>query len=125
MSNRQIGHEGERFVGSYLEALGFTIKAYNYQQRCGEIDVIALKKDLLLFVEVKVRKELYGTIADLIGPSKQHKIIKTAVSYVVREHPSKDLVYRFDVAVLKPEGASYRLTYIPNAFTPTDNHRFI
>lgn len=121
MGNRQkkIGHEGERWVGSYLEAQGFIIQAYNYRECYGEIDIIAHQHDMLLFVEVKVRRALYSTIADLIGVSKQRKIIKTAYAYVVKHALSKNLVYRFDVAVLKPleKESTYNLTYIPNAFT--------
>jgi putative endonuclease len=116
---KELGAEGERLVGRYLESRGFTIHTYNYTQRCGEIDIIASNKDLLAFIEVKLRQKHYFNLSEVVNPTKQYKIIKAA-RYYVATHKLHNTVQRFDIALLEPNGNTYRITYIPNAFAPPD-----
>lgn len=116
-TRKTLGHNGECFVGRYLEKQGFTIHAYNYRQKYGEIDLIAQQGELLIFVEVKVRRTAYTMLAELVNSSKQRKIIKTAYAYLLKKN-TRALIYRFDVALLRPETKdTFVITYIPNAFT--------
>ena len=71
----------------------------------------------MVFVEVKFRHHAYFNISEVIVPTKQRKIIKTAHLYIAEHHLLQNLVYRFDVALLAADGADYQITYIPNAFT--------
>lgn len=111
-----LGKKGEELVAHYLKKEGFTILAMNYSRRSGEIDIIAQKKEVLAFVEVKVRTYAYFNISEVIVPAKQNKIIKTALAYIA-EQGFEDTVYRFDVALLEPVGNDFSITYMPNAFT--------
>lgn len=112
-----FGKQGETYVASYLKARGYSVCALNYTTRQGEIDVIVKKKDLLAFVEVKIRRTTYFPLSELISPAKQKKIIKTALSYILT-NKIRDMAYRFDVALLEfsPIG-EYTITYLENAFT--------
>lgn len=103
-------------VARYLEEQKFTIRACNYRQRWGEIDLIAVKDELLAFVEVKLRQNHYFNLSEVISKSKQCKIVKTARFYIAH-HALYCMVYRFDVALIEQEEHDYQLTYIPNAFT--------
>lgn len=50
---RKTGDKGERIATKYLKKKGYKIIERNYLEKCGEIDIIALKDDILHFVEVK------------------------------------------------------------------------
>ena len=109
---KRLGNQGEDLVAKNLEQHGFTIKHRNYRKCYGEIDIIAHKDDLLVFVEVKYRKQAFFEASQLVPRSKQKKIIMVAKEYMARyDHAEK--VCRFDIALVEGE----KLTYIPHAFT--------
>src|SRR5437762_2657431 len=101
MNQKRIGNEGETFVAHQLYKQGFTIMARNYRRQFGEIDIIAQKKELLIFVEVKVRAPSSVDHAEIILPSKQHKIIQVAKAFIAL-HNITDKICRFDVAFVHP-----------------------
>ena len=113
------GKEGELLVAQYLQKYGYKILAHNYRKRFGEIDLIAQKKDTIAFIEVKWRHNPLIDSAELIGPSKQKKIISIAKEFLSK-HTHEDVVYRFDVALIEQNNNSINLQYIPNAFTAFD-----
>lgn len=110
-----LGRKAEIFVGVDLERRGFAILAYNYKKFFGEVDIIARKKDLLVFVEVKVRKAHKAYMTELVPASKQRKIIQVARIYLA-EHGITKCVVRFDVALVWAQEDSFSLEYIENAF---------
>lgn len=112
----QLGQSGEDAVARELEAQGYIIVARNYRQRCGEIDLIARQNDVFTFVEIKTRKWEYFSLASVVTKSKQQKIIKTAKIFIA-ENQVSNCILRFDIATVLKVGASYRISYIPNAFT--------
>ncbi len=109
-----LGTIGEKKVVNYLLQDGFTIIEQNYRVREGEIDIIAQKKELLIFVEVKTRATPTYALSEVITRSKQKKIIFTAKHFLVTHH-YKNHVYRFDVALV--EGSDLTINYITNAFS--------
>jgi putative endonuclease len=115
----EFGKTGEQMVADYLKQHGFVIKAMNYRQRCGEIDVIAYKDSVVAFVEVKTRAHEYFNVSEVISVSKQRKIIKTALMYAAAQGLTEH-VLRFDVALLQLQQNQYTVTYIENAFTAAD-----
>lgn len=115
MNTTALGTHAELFVARQLEAEGFTILEHNYKKKFGEIDLIASKKELLIFVEVKMRTTRYFDPAELITPSKQHKIIITASNYVACNNiDDKDC--RFDVALVEIQNNTFTMNYISDAF---------
>jgi len=112
----RLGKAGEEIVVEKLQSEGFSILERNYTKRFGEVDIIASKKELLIFVEVKMRKNPLFDLAYLIVPSKQKKIISIAKEYITRyDHSQK--VCRFDVALIEGTIQKHTLTYLANAFT--------
>lgn len=109
-----FGNQAEEFVKNHLTKDGFTILAMNYRQRIGEIDIIAYKKDLCIFVEVKARAS-GQFLHQSVSPSKQEKIKLTA-RYFLHEKRIADKNCRFDVALFSGTCPNWQLTYIPNAF---------
>lgn len=115
MNSTSLGTHAELFVAQQLEAQGFAILEHNYKRKCGEIDLIATKKDLLIFVEVKMRSARYFDPAELITLSKQKKIIKTASEYLARNNiTTKDC--RFDVALVELWSSEFFMAYLTDAF---------
>ncbi len=112
----QFGRAAEEAVIRYLQEQGYTCCARNYRSSAGEIDIVVRKDELLAFVEVKAREHCYFPLSEVIVPEKQRKIIRTARRYIFNER-QRDLIFRFDVALVEPEGTQWSITYIPNAFT--------
>jgi len=108
---KRFGTEGEQLVAAELKKQGFVVEHKNYRKPYGEIDLIASKKDLLVFVEVKRRTRAPFALGQLITPSKQKKIILVAQEYIAR-YNHEEKYCRFDVALL----VGKKITYIPDAF---------
>lgn len=73
---------GENIACDYLEKLGFKILERNYRKTYGEIDIIAIEKDELCFVEVKTRtSNQFGSPLEAINYFKLKSLIKTAQYY--------------------------------------------
>ncbi|MCX5922240.1 MAG: YraN family protein [Candidatus Dependentiae bacterium] len=113
--NTQLGSQAEELVALQLTKKGFAIMELNYKQKFGEIDVIARKDSLLIFVEVKMRTNNHFDLAEVITHSKQQKIIRTASHYLAY-NKYEDSECRFDVALVQLENNMPQITYIPNAF---------
>lgn len=117
IQRRHLGAQGEEYVIQHLRSLGFVLLAQNYSQHQGEIDIIAMQSDLVIFVEVKLRRTSYFPLSQLIPLSKQKKIVKTAIFYIL-SNKLVNKIFRFDVALLAVDKANnYAMTYIDNAFT--------
>lgn len=119
MNTVLIGKWGEALASEYLRKKGYTILAVNFHSRFGEIDIIAKKRKILAFVEVKLRKNKdYGAACEFVTPAKQEKIRLTAEIYL-QENEALSLQPRFDViGIYAPYGISeqYTLHHIENAF---------
>ncbi len=120
--NKSLGNAGELFVVQHLQKLGFTICSQNYRKFFGEIDIIACKKNLYIFVEVKTRKSDAMAMGQLISSSKQQKVIKTAQTFIAENQLDRHNVCRFDVALVLQNGITFSMEYIENAFTKNQDH---
>ncbi len=96
--SREKGNIGEDKAASFLEDRGFKVIDRNYYSRFGEIDIIAMKEDVIHFVEVKSGE--YDPILQ-ITPKKLSKIIKTADIYMQKKHLQCD--YCFDAVIVTEE----------------------
>jgi putative endonuclease len=73
---------GEDMATSFLKQKGYTIIERNFRKSYGEIDIIAVNRGILVFVEVKTRKsEKFGTALEAITPWKLREIVLTAQFY--------------------------------------------
>ncbi len=118
MNERQtFGQAGERFAARWLLQEGFTILAYNFHARTGEVDIIARRHEVVAFVEVKTRTNAYFHLSNVITKSKQRSIISAAKCFILKQGWASDsYVYRFDVALIERYGDSFEINYIANAF---------
>lgn len=95
-----LGKRGESVAARYLRRKGFRILARNWRARSGEVDIIALENDTLVFVEVKSR-----TLADRGDPlwridaRKAGRIRRAALGY--RRRAGRDRRCRIDGVVVE------------------------
>ena len=95
-SNILAGAAGEKMAEKYLAGKGFSIIARNYRFRRSEVDLIAREKEMLVFVEVKYRKNnAYGNPEEFVTMKKQELIQQAAENYVI-ENSWKGRI-RFDI----------------------------
>ncbi len=119
MADEKLGAFGERKAANYLRLHGYRIVDTNCRYRQGEIDIIAKKRNYIVFVEVKLRKNSdYGQAREFVTAAKQQRVI-TAAQLWLQSHET-ELQPRFDVIeVYAPEGVSSRkvtINHIENAF---------
>ena len=105
MSNIKLGQNGEDIAEKYLQKQGYKILERNkhFSKLC-EVDIIALDKGTLVFVEVKTRKtDICGHPLEAITKTK-YKNIRTGLSLYLQENPNYKK-YRIDVVsiLLKPK----------------------
>lgn len=102
MKRRAFGTDGEYDAHDYLLGQGYRILDMNYRRPTGEIDVIAMKGDTVVFVEVKRRTtRRYGAPAEAVTPQKQARIVRTAALYL-QEKRLDDVGVRFDIIEITP-----------------------
>lgn len=100
MDERQkIGRLGEQLALGYLESQGFQLLETNYRYGRGEIDLIVISEKLLVFVEVKTRRDVrYGLPEENMSFRQQQKVMETAEHYL-ETHVWKAPI-RFDIVAI-------------------------
>ena len=111
-----LGAKGEKQARKYLKKKGYNIVENNCRIGGSEIDVIAVKGDFLVFIEVKSRSSIeWGLPEEFVNERKRSKIISGARLFSVRKK-YKDMFIRFDIiSVVFTEG-KYRIDHLENAF---------
>ena len=103
---RKKGDAGEGVALRYLKKCGYRILERNYKNRIGELDIIAKKDNVVIFVEVKsqdIRDIRYGPAGERLYPErsvdwrKQRKLIKTAEYYLLEKDCDEDTNWQIDV----------------------------
>ena len=93
------GAAAEALAASYLTARGLTIVQRNYRCRGGEIDLIARDGEVLVFVEVRLRRNrAFGTAAESITAAKRRRLRLAARHYLARL--GREPPCRFDAVLL-------------------------
>ena len=112
----RFGALGEEAAAELLRKAGYRIVARNHRCSRGEVDVIAEKGDLLVFVEVRTRATAaFGGPEETVGTRKQRRVVAAARDYLAqRRGPPK--AARFDVIAVVDGPAGPALTHFENAF---------
>ncbi|MAK90116.1 MAG: YraN family protein [Oleibacter sp.] len=114
-SSRHFGHDIELQAESFLARQGLKPVCRNYTLRSGEIDLIMRDGDVLVFIEVRYRKDIsHGSGAESITPAKQQKLIRTAEHYLQQEYGSRVPDCRFDV--ISASGEPVMFDWLKNVF---------
>lgn len=110
--NKIVGDSGEAIAINYLKKHKYKIIETNYKHKIGEIDVIAKKNNVLIFVEVKYRSsDYFGLPREAVNEYKQNKIRLIATAYI-KQKRLFDNPCRFDVI----EILDGKITHIEDCF---------
>ena len=119
MSNlRGVGREAEDQAADYLLAQGYTLVTRRFKGRRGEIDIVALDGEVMVFVEVKLRRSKEYIAEESIGRRKTELMVEAAGEFLLQhaqpEHPA-----RYDVIAIDRTGLRHHI----DAFRPVDGER--
>jgi putative endonuclease len=85
-TNQSIGALGEKIAAAYLQRHGYAILTTNYKTSYKELDIVAQRGDVLVFVEVKTRTSLaYGDGTEAMSPRKQRDF-RAGINRYLREN---------------------------------------
>ena len=117
ISSHDSGIIGENTASDFLLTNKYTIIERNWRTKHGEIDIIALEADVLVFVEVKrLPSGNIETLNHLLGKAKQKRIAETAKCFLQKHRQYSNSYIRFDVLVI--DMPDYEPVYhIKNAFS--------
>lgn len=112
----KIGREGEALAVAYLKKKGFRVVAQNYRCQLGEIDIVAVDRKTLCFIEVKTRSTGdYDRPEAAVHKRKQHQLSKVALWFLKERH-LEDVRARFDVVAIRRRGDLNEVQHFRNAF---------
>lgn len=99
MGTSELGRLAENLAEEFLKKRGFTILDRNFRKPWGEIDIVAKKDNVMVFVEVKAnREDIQGFEPELrAGSTKLHKVARTAKTYLSSKNIGLETEWRIDV----------------------------
>ena len=97
----RTGLSAESRAAALLMAKGYRIMAKRFRTPYGEIDIVARRRSLLVFVEVKARASL-DDAAYAVTPRQQQRIIDAAQAWLMAHPEHADFDLRFDVMLIAP-----------------------
>lgn len=114
--HNERGHLAEKFACDFLQKNNYFVLETNWRWRRAEIDIIAWKDPLVVFFEVKYRKNKdWGSPEEFVGARKQRFIIEAANRYIEQQRYSGEI--RFDIlAVTDDPFLGLRIEHFKDAF---------
>ncbi|MCO5177138.1 MAG: YraN family protein [Thermomicrobiales bacterium] len=104
-SRTELGAAGEAFAAEWLAERGYRILNRNVRYRGGEIDIIAIDGDELVFVEVKLRSgSRFGRAAETVDARKLAFLLRAAGRYRQAHPDIEDMIWRIDLIAITRRG---------------------
>jgi putative endonuclease len=111
---QRAGDAAEDAAAKHLAASGCRIVARNARYRDGEVDLVARERDVLVFVEVRMRGSLrFGGAAVSVNSLKQKRIARAAQHWLFGQYGERWPACRFDVVTVDGSGT---IEWIRDAF---------
>ncbi|HEU4663473.1 MAG TPA: YraN family protein [Dokdonella sp.] len=119
-TRRAAGARYEEFACSHLRRAGLAPIAQNYTCRYGEIDLVMRDGAVVVFVEVRYRRDggtsRFGDGTDSIGVAKRARVQRAAAMFLAQHPALADSACRFDVVAIAGDGPHAQLHWLRNAF---------
>ena len=113
--HNELGKKGEQLAIDFLLKNNYEIIERNYRFDKAEVDVIALKENILAIIEVKTRSTLdFGNPQDFVKPKQIKNLVKAVNEYVLEN--DLDYEVRFDIIAIVKEKKGYKIEHLVNAF---------
>lgn len=124
MAERTSGDWGEDVAADHLARLGYEVRARNFQTRGrdefgyaqGEVDIVAERGDVLVFVEVRARRTaVFGGPEETITAAKRRRVVHAALAWLTH-HQIHDRAVRFDVISVVKGATGTTVQHLEDAF---------
>lgn len=119
MSNtNRTGAAGESIAREYLREKGYVILESNWSTTVGELDIVAKRDGVLVFVEVKTRRAASAeTALEAITPTKHERTLKAVYQYLQDHDIDSETLWRMDViGVAIAAHGPPRIDHVEDAF---------
>jgi putative endonuclease len=123
MTKAELAVTGESLAVGLLERLGHRIIQRNYHSAFGELDIISLDGEELVFTEVKTRTGRSAQTAETcVSRAKRKKLTLTAAQFLADHEQYSGKACRFDVIIAHYDAVaeSFGLRRLENAFLPSE-----
>ena len=112
---KNTGILGENMAAEVLIQKGYLIRERNYRYKRSEIDIIAEKDGILVFIEVKTRKSIrFGFPEEFVSEKKAEMVITAAEQYIYETEWKKDI--RFDIVSIVMNENGSEIQHFEDAF---------
>jgi len=114
---KDLGIRGEAMALKKIMSLGYKILVQNFRCKLGEIDLIAIDQDTLVFIEVRSKSNgKYGLPQETVNTKKQRKLRQVAEFYLMKNN-LYHMYCRFDViGIVWQQGDELEIEIIKDAF---------
>ncbi len=113
-----FGELGERIAERWLNSRGYSVLARRWRSGHRDIDLIATREHVIVFVEVKTRAALeFGDPVEAVHAAKRRSIIRSAREWLARNDADSGASYRFDVIGVLLRDRRAWLRHVEGAFT--------
>ena len=113
--HNDLGKFGEALAVQFLQKNGYKILETNWTFQKAEVDVIALKDNILAIIEVKTRSSIdFGLPQDFVNTKKIQLLVKAVNEYVISN--DLDVEVRFDIIAIHKEDKNFNLEHLKDAF---------
>ena len=116
-NHTQTGGRYEDLAAAFLEQSGCRIRSRNWRGRHGELDLVAVSADCLIFCEVKYRAGFsFGRPEEAVDARKRRHLWLTAREYLAAFGFAEDTPCRFDVIAVEGPAGQERIHWLRDAF---------
>lgn len=114
-THNELGEKGEQLAVEFLQQKGYQILERNWRFKKAEVDIIALKDDVLAAVEVKTRTSNYfGNPQDFVNQKKIQLLVEAINEYVISK--DLDVEVRFDIVAILQNKNTSQIEHLEDAF---------
>tara|TARA_R110001583_G_scaffold159537_1_gene311362 strand:- start:288 stop:647 length:360 start_codon:yes stop_codon:yes gene_type:complete len=114
-THNELGEKGEALAVEFLQKKGYTIKEQNWRFKKAEVDIIAVKDEILAVIEVKTRSSNYfGNPQDFVNQKKIQLLVEAINEYVTKKE--LDVEVRFDIIAILKNQKEFKIEHLEDAF---------
>lgn len=117
--HNELGKWGEQLAVDLLVTKGYAIVERNWRAGNLEVDIVAMKDNRIVFVEVKTRSSGFVDPLDAIDRRRVSRIVRAANSYVKAYNIPHEVQFDVIIIIGTPESGNMpQVEHIPDAFLP-------
>lgn len=115
--HNETGQEGEKAAADFLENKGYQILHRNWRYKRAELDIVAMDKKTMVFVEVKTRTDYtFDRPENAVDGKKQRLMTQAAIAYMAES--GHNWAIRFDILSVILRGDKFYIDHFEDAFFP-------